>query len=219
LENAPENGQEKKAEELEMGRWLFAQECKFISGATTYELLPVAILPEIAFIGRSNVGKSSLINALTGRRALARTSNTPGRTQQINFFQLQNALQLVDLPGYGYAQASKIDIKSWTRLIYDYLKGRPTLQRACVLIDGRHGLKDADITVLKELENAAVSYQLILTKCDKVKIEKIKQQIKQIENRISKHVAAYPEIFVTSASKGIGLELLRANLAILAKIS
>ena len=151
------------------GRWLFAQECEFINGSTTLDTLPPDDLPEIAFAGRSNVGKSSLINALTGRKTLARTSHTPARTQQINFFRLGGRLMLVDLPGYGYADAPKTEIRRWTQLVNTYLKGRTRLRRVCLLIDGRHGLKAVDEPVMRMLDGAAVSYQVVLTKTDKLR--------------------------------------------------
>ena len=203
---------------LERGRWLFAQECSFISGAPRYDSLPEGVLPEIAFAGRSNVGKSTLINALTGRKALARTSNTPGRTQQINFFQLQEALMLADLPGYGYARASKTDITRWTGLIFDYLRGRPSLRRVCLLIDVRHGLKIKDEEVMKDLDDAAVSYQIVLTKCDKVRPDHLDHLVADTQDRLTQHVAAHPIIVQTSAIKRVGIEQLRAELAMIADI-
>ena len=206
------------ADAIERGRWLFSQECDFIAGAATFDRLPDATLPEIAFVGRSNVGKSSLINALTGRKTLARTSNTPGRTQQINFFQLQRAMVLVDLPGYGYARASKASIESWTDLIFAYLRGRATLRRVCLLIDARHGLKETDIDVMKDLDATAVSYQIVLTKCDKVKAADLARIERDTKERISKHVAAHPDTIRTSALKADGVEFLRAELALLADI-
>src|SRR5262245_41136958 len=154
---------------LERGRLLFARECSFSAGATTAEALPPAGLPEVAFAGRSNVGKSSLVNALTGRRTLARVSDTPGRTQQLNFFELGGRLMLVDLPGYGYAKAAKTKVEHWTRLTEDYLRGRPTLRRLCLLIDSRHGPLAADQAIIALLDKAAVSYQLVLTKADKTR--------------------------------------------------
>ena len=212
------DGQELDPELIECGRWLFAQECVFVSGAANYDGVPEADLPEIAFVGRSNVGKSSLINALAGRKTLARTSNTPGRTQQINFFRLQDALMLADLPGYGYAKASKTEIKRWTRLIFDYLRGRPSLRRVCLLIDARHGLKDKDIGVMEDLDEAAVSYQIVLTKCDKVKPGALMRLTDLTSSRIAKHVAAHPTIIRTSSLRNEGIEALRAELAMIADI-
>lgn len=217
MTDAPD-GQELDPELIECGRWLFAQECVFVSGAANYDGVPEADLPEIAFVGRSNVGKSSLINALAGRKTLARTSNTPGRTQQINFFRLQDALMLADLPGYGYAKASKTEIKRWTRLIFDYLRGRPSLRRVCLLIDARHGLKDKDIEVMKDLDEAAVSYQIVLTKCDKVKPGALLRLTDSTSSRIAKHVAAHPTIIRTSSLRNKGIEALRAELAMMADI-
>ena len=217
MTDAPD-GQELDPELIECGRWLFAQECVFVSGAANYDGVPEADLPEIAFVGRSNVGKSSLINALAGRKTLARTSNTPGRTQQINFFRLQDALMLADLPGYGYAKASKTEIKRWTRLIFDYLRGRPSLRRVCRLIDARHGLKDKDIEVMKDLDEAAVSYQIVLTKCDKVKPGALLRLTDSTSSRIAKHVAAHPTIIRTSSLRNEGIEALRAELAMMADI-
>ena len=218
MSDLPEIYREIDKTEKERGRWLFAQECVFILGAPDYTALPDTSLPEIAFVGRSNVGKSSLINALTNRKTLARTSNTPGRTQHINFFSLASVLMLADLPGYGFAKASKSEIKRWTQLIFDYLRGRPSLRRVCLLIDARHGLKDADNQVMKDLDEAAVSYQIVLTKCDKVKDEHLIEVVTKTEKTLSKHVAAHPKIFQTSSSKGIGIELLRAELAMIADI-
>ena len=217
MTDAPD-GQELDPELIECGRWLFAQECVFVSGAANYDGVPEADLPEIAFVGRSNVGKSSLINALAGRKTLARTSNTPGRTQQINFFRLQDALMLADLPGYGYAKASKTEIKRWTRLIFDYLRGRPSLRRVCLLIDARHGLKDKDIEVMEDLDEAAVSYQIVLTKCDKVKPGALLRLTDSTSSRIAKHVAAHPTIIRTSSLRNEGIEALRAELAMIADI-
>tara|TARA_R110000868_G_scaffold46376_14_gene153317 strand:+ start:23793 stop:24467 length:675 start_codon:yes stop_codon:yes gene_type:complete len=223
MTDAPENsrddaGQEYDAAALERGRWLFAQECVFVSGAADYDGVPDTTMPEIAFVGRSNVGKSSLINALTGRKTLARTSNTPGRTQQINFFSLLDALMLADLPGYGYAKASKMDIERWTVMIFDYLRGRPSLRRVCLLIDARHGLKDSDIGVMKDLDTSAVSYQIVLTKCDKVKAAAMERLLADTQARIAKHVAAHPVVVQTSSAKGTGIECLRAELAMIADI-
>ena len=214
----PDTEHEHDADSLERGRWLFAQEAIFISGAADYDGVPDTRIPEIAFVGRSNVGKSSLINSLTGRRTLARTSNTPGRTQQINFFQILDALMLTDLPGYGYAKASKSEIQRWTAMIFDYLKGRSPLRRVCLLIDARHGLKDSDISVMRDLDAAAVSYQIVLTKCDKVKTEAMGRLLAHTKEKIIKHIAAHPAIVQTSSVKGQGIEFLRAELAMIADI-
>lgn len=218
MTDAPDTESEHDAEALERGRWLFAQECVFVSGAADYSGVPESNIPEIAFVGRSNVGKSSLINALTGRKTLARTSNTPGRTQQINFFSLVDSLMLADLPGYGYAKASKTEIARWTAMIFDYLRGRPSLRRVCLLIDARHGLKDSDIDVMKDLDASAVSYQIVLTKCDKVKAPALAKLVAETQKRIARHVAAHPVIVQTSSVKGAGIEFLRAELAMIADI-
>lgn len=198
----------------QFGRWLFAQECRFVAAAASLDRLPDPALPEVAFAGRSNVGKSSLINALTGRRTLARTSHTPGRTQQINFFSLNDAILLVDLPGYGYAKASKSSIDAWTELVRTYLRGRPTLRRLCLLVDIRHGLKPGDREMMTMLDEAAVSYQLVLTKADKSKTREAAEAA--LRQDISARVAAHPEIMVTSARSGIGVEELRTAVAALA---
>ena len=202
--------------EIEAARKLFAQESRFVTGAADYAGLPEDGLPEIAFAGRSNVGKSSLINALTGRKALARTSNTPGRTRQINFFQLGDRLMLVDLPGYGYARAAKTEIAGWTKLIHDYLQGRVGLRRLCLLVDGRHGLKDSDRKLMELLEQAAVPYRVVLTKVDKVRASALAQRVGEIEDALRKQTAALPHILTTSARDGKGIAELRADLAALA---
>ena len=204
------------ARALEEGRLLFAQPCRFLISAARADQLPEAELPEVAFAGRSNVGKSSLVNALTGRRTLARTSNTPGRTQLLNFFDLGGRLVLVDLPGYGYARASKTAIRQWTGLTRHYLKGRAGLQRVCLLIDARHGLKTADLEVMAMLDGAAVSYQAVLTKADKTKAGALDEAVKTTEARLARHPAAHPEILVTSALSGTGIAELRAAIAALA---
>jgi len=207
---------EPDADALETGRKLFAQECRFIAGAADYDGLPADSLPEVAFAGRSNVGKSSLINALTGRNSLARISNTPGRTRQINFFDLGGRLMLVDLPGYGYARAAKTEIIGWTRLIESYLKGRVGLRRLCLLIDGRHGLKPVDGELMTLLDTAAVPFRVVLTKCDKVRAAELAEREESIRQALVKHPAALPDTIATSAIKGAGIEALRADLAALA---
>ena len=201
---------------MEAGRLLFAQACDFVAGATDAAALPPGRLPEVAFAGRSNVGKSSLINALTGRNALARVSHTPGRTQQVNFFDLGQRLMLVDLPGYGYAEASKQAVKRWTGLVKDYLKGRSSLRRTCLLIDARHGLKEVDRTLMGLLDEAAVSYQVVLTKIDKLPPGTLAARHAAIAAELARHTAAHPEIHATSAHDGIGIAALRGALATLA---
>ncbi|KZD06297.1 GTP-binding protein [Oceanibaculum pacificum] len=205
-----------KAAALEAGRLLFAQECGFVAAAETLDRLPPDSLPEIAFAGRSNVGKSSLVNALTGRKTLARTSNTPGRTQQLNFFKLGERLLLVDLPGHGYAKVSKSQSKNWTFLVKDYLRGRVALRRVCLLVDARHGLKDNDRELMALMDKAAVVYQVVLTKTDKTKPAELAAMIETLSAELSKRTAAYPVIFPTSALEGAGIEALRAELATLA---
>ncbi len=203
-------------EELEAGRLLFAKECDFTWGAAGLGQLPEADLPEVAFAGRSNVGKSSLVNALTGRRTLARTSNTPGRTQQLNFFDLGRRLVLVDMPGYGYAKESKEKVAAWNENVRRYLKGRVTLRRALVLVDGRHGLKPNDQEIMDMLDQAAVPYQVVLTKADKVKPAALDAVVRATEAALKKHPAAFPEVHPTSAETGAGIPELRAALATLA---
>jgi GTP-binding protein len=200
-------------ERLEFGRWLFAQECRFVAGAASGAAIPEAVAPEVAFAGRSNVGKSSLVNALTGRKTLARVSVSPGRTRQLNFFLLAERLMLVDLPGYGHASASKTEIKGWTELTRRYLKGRPSLRRVLLLIDARHGLKAADRATMDMLDEAAVSYQIVLTKSDKTRSEELEQIRAGVAEEAGRHVAAHPRIAVTSAHDGIGIAELRAEVA------
>ncbi len=198
--------------EIEAARKLFAGPCDFMRGISTLDHLPSAALPEIAFAGRSNVGKSSLLNALTGRKTLARTSNTPGRTQQLNFFDLGGRLCLVDMPGYGYAKVSKTERDEWTKLIHGYLRGRATLRCVFILIDSRHGIKDSDLELMKMLDGTAVSYRVILTKSDKSSWEEIEKISAQIVEKLKKQAAAYPGIHVTSAERGFGVPELRAVL-------
>lgn len=200
------------AAENETGRLLFAGDCTFMLGVAGLDQIPETELPEIAFAGRSNVGKSSLINALTGRNALARTSHTPGRTQQINFFDLAGRMTIADLPGYGYARAPKDEVAKWTRLVNAYLKGRRPLVRVMMLIDARHGIKDVDRKIMKMLDDAAVSYQAVLTKADKVKAGELDKTIAKSAQELAKHVAAYPFVHVTSSHKSAGVEALRADL-------
>lgn len=212
----PNSTAEADAARIEAGRLLFAQQCDFMLGVADLSGLPDATLPEIAFAGRSNVGKSSLINALTGRKTLARTSNTPGRTQQLNFFDLGGRLILVDLPGYGYAKAAKPTIAAWTQTLRAYLAGRPVLQRLCLLVDARHGLKASDIEMMTMLDTAAVVYQIVLTKADQPKAAALQAVVADTIATLSKHPAAHPEPIVTSARKATGIEALRAELAALA---
>jgi GTP-binding protein len=205
------NSQDEAA--LETGRLLFAKECTFMLGCVTLEQLPTPTLPEIAFAGRSNVGKSSLINALTGRKALARTSNTPGRTREINFFEFRDRLRLVDMPGYGFAKVPKAVVEGWTQLIHDYLRGRAVLRRLCVLVDGRHGLKPNDDQLMTLLDKAAVNYRVVLTKADKPHSAEIRRIYDDVVLALKKHPAAVPEPMITSAEKGLGIAELRAELA------
>jgi GTP-binding protein len=202
---------------IEAGRLLFARECRFVAGAAEPNALPPEGLPELAFVGRSNVGKSSLVNALTGRRMLARTSNTPGRTRQLNFFTLDSRLMLVDLPGYGYAEASKSAIQAWTRLMQHYLRGRASLRRVCLLIDSRHGIKEPDRPLMRLCDTAGLSYQVVLTKIDKLGPAALPVILEAVTTELARHSAAHPEIHLTSAEKGRGIPELRATLAAFAE--
>ncbi len=199
--------------EIEAGRRLFAGDWQFLSAAGSLASLPPMKGPEIAFAGRSNVGKSSLINALTGRRALARTSNTPGRTQELIFFGGPDRLVLVDMPGYGYAAAAKSKVAAWTTLIHDYLSGRATLARVYILIDARHGLKPVDEAILDTLSRAAVSHQIVLTKCDQIGAEALAERGDAIKTAMAKRPAAFPDLIATSARTGASIGELRAAIA------
>ena len=196
----------------ERGRMLFAAETTFLKGVVAMDGLPPADRIEVCFAGRSNVGKSSLINALTGRRALARASNTPGRTQEINFFS-RGDLYLVDLPGYGFAEAPLNKVETWQRLLKAYLAGRPTLRRAFVLVDARHGIKAVDEEILTLLDTSAVPFQTVLTKVDKLKAKDRDQVLEQVRGALAKHPAAYPELVVTSSETGEGIATLRSLIA------
>jgi len=204
-------------ERVEAGRRLFAQDCLFERSVADLGQLPEATLPEVAFAGRSNVGKSSLVNALTGRKTLARTSNTPGRTQQLNFFTLARTLALVDLPGYGFAKAPKATVQAWQALIRAYLAGRPNLRLACVLVDARHGLKDVDRDVMGLLGRAAVPYLVVLTKADLVKPSALAGLEHRLTESLRARPGALPLPHATSSAKGLGLDTLRARLAMLAE--
>ena len=199
------------------GRKLFAGECDFVAGAVTMDAMPKGILPEIAFVGRSNVGKSSLINALTSRHALARVSHTPGATKQINFFRLGETCLLVDLPGYGYARASRTQSEQWQNLIFAYLRGRASLSRTMLLIDARRGIMPPDREAMDLLDQAAVSYAGVLTKIDELTAAEAEQVRGACALELAKRTAAYPEIFITSARKSEGLEALRDHVAALAQ--
>ncbi|MDP2063104.1 MAG: ribosome biogenesis GTP-binding protein YihA/YsxC [Phaeovulum sp.] len=199
----------------EKGRLLFAGPVEFLKGVVAMDGLPPPDRLEVCFAGRSNVGKSSLINALTGRKALARASNTPGRTQEINYFTTAGPY-LVDLPGYGYAEAPKAVVEKWQRLLKSYLAGRATLRRAFVLIDTRHGIKPVDDEILTLLDRSAVTFQVVLTKADKVSQADREMILAQVRGAVAKHPAAYPELIVTSSENGDGIETLRAVIATLA---
>ncbi|MDP3747638.1 MAG: ribosome biogenesis GTP-binding protein YihA/YsxC [Phenylobacterium sp.] len=199
-------------DELEAGRVLFAREASFLMGAVAIDGLPAPDLPEVAFAGRSNVGKSSLINGLVGHKKLARASNEPGRTREVNFFVLDDRLRLVDLPGYGWAKASKATVKKFQNMGRDYLRGRPNLKRAYLLIDARHGLKEVDKEPMDAFDKAAVSYQIILTKADKIKPSEVAAMVAKTQAAIAKRPAAFPRVLATSSEKGTGLPELRAEI-------
>ena len=220
IDLSPEDAEDDAREDgaaIERGRLLFAGDCTFVKGVAALNQLPDGDLPEVAFVGRSNVGKSSLINALTGRKSLARTSNTPGRTQQLNFFNLGDRLMLVDLPGYGYAKASAKTVKAWTALLTAYLRGRPNLARVILLIDARHGVKPNDHEMMTMLDKAAVVFLTVATKTDKLTPAKREFVLADLEKALEAHPAAYPAILATSAVKGTAIPELRAEIAALAE--
>lgn len=200
---------------IEEGARFFRRSCTFVQGVASLTQLPSADLPEICMAGRSNVGKSSLINALTGRKGLARTSDTPGRTQEINFFSLDDCLLLADLPGYGYARAPREKVQKWTEMIKVYLKGRQNLRRIFLLIDSRHGLKDNDREIMEMLDQAAVNYQVVLTKTDKLREAALERVVSAVRSELAQHAASHPVILCTSSTKATGLDALRAEIAML----
>ncbi len=204
---------DEEAAAIEAGRTLFAAECRFFYAAQRLDQLPPVAGAEVAFAGRSNVGKSSLLNALTGRRALARVSGEPGRTRQLNFFDLGGRLTLVDMPGYGYARAGRAVKQDWQGLMFEYLRGRPTLRRVMLLLDARIELKDADGAVMELLDRAAVTFQLVLTKADGVKPPALERKVAEVEALARRHPAAHPDVLVTSSETGQGIEALRAAIA------
>lgn len=208
--------EDKAAGLLEAGRLMFAREVTFLLGVAALDQLPPFTLPEVAFAGRSNVGKSSLINAVCGRSTVARTSNTPGRTQELNFFDITGRMIMVDMPGYGFANAPKDKVDAWTRLVNGFLRGRPTLRRCMLLVDSRHGLKDNDRDMMKMLDQSAVIYQVVLTKIDKLKASELAAVEARTRDEIARRVAAHPNLILTSSEKGIGIPELRAELLQLA---
>lgn len=206
-----------EADEIEAARKLFAGPCDFVWGATSAENLPPQALNEVAFVGRSNAGKSSLVNALTGRKSLARVSQTPGATRQINFFNLAGRLMLVDLPGYGFAKRSRTEAESWQEMIFSYLRGRSRLRRVALLIDARRGVLDSDRQVMELLDRSAVSYGLVLTKADELKTAEQPRALEEAAAEAAKHTAALAQVQLTSAFNGTGIPQLRAHLAALAQ--
>ena len=199
--------------EAELGRKLFSGPVNFLKGVVAMDGLPEADRVEVCFAGRSNVGKSSLINAITNRKGLARASNTPGRTQEINFFELGDKRYLVDLPGYGFANAPVAVVEKWQRLLKSYLSGRPNLRRAFVLIDSRHGIKPVDEEIMQLMNRSALTFQVILTKIDKIKQPEQDNILLQVRTKLAKHPAAFPELIITSSEKGEGIATLRAVIA------
>jgi GTP-binding protein len=198
---------------IELGKALFKNKTNFVLGVAELTQLRLTDLPEIAFAGRSNVGKSSIINAITGQKGLAKTSNTPGRTQQLNFFNTAEQFHLVDLPGYGYAQAPEKQVKQWQKVIFAYLQGRVNLKRVFLLIDSRHGIKNVDKDIMKMLDTAAVVYQIVLTKADKISLASLNKIKNETELEVSKHAAAYTKVLATSSEKNIGIDEVRAEIA------
>jgi len=201
---------------IEKGRLLFSKQVTFMLSVVSMATLPEPTLPEVCFAGRSNVGKSSLINALTNQKKLAKASNTPGRTRELNYFNVDDRLRIVDLPGYGYARASKVDIAKWTALTRAFLRGRAPLRRIFLLIDSRHGLKDTDIEIMDMLDEVAVTYQIILTKSDKIKVSERDKVFEKTQKAIARRPAAFPQIILTSSEKKSGLDELRAQIGTLA---
>ena len=199
--------------ELLGGERLFSNDCTFVLGVASLSQLPPDDRIEVAFAGRSNVGKSSLINALTGRKALAKTSNTPGRTQQLNYFMITDKIYLVDMPGYGFAQAPAALVKKWQKMLFTYLQGRVNLKRVFLLIDSRHGIKKVDAEIMEMLDKAAVNYQIVLTKADKISITELAKVIDDTNNNIKEHPAAHVDLLVTSSEKKQGIDELRAEIA------
>jgi GTP-binding protein len=202
--------------QIEVGRKIFAGACEFVMGVASLSQLPEALSCEVAFAGRSNVGKSSLLNALTGHNTLARTSNTPGRTRELNYFKIADAFYLVDMPGYGYARAEKRLIEKWNSLVRGYLRGRAPLRRVFILVDSRHGLKAGDLETMDLLDETAVPYQIVMTKADKMKPEPLEAVITKVKTGLAKRPAAHPQIHLTSSVKGDGIGELRAEIVTLA---
>ncbi|MBQ7285926.1 MAG: YihA family ribosome biogenesis GTP-binding protein [Alphaproteobacteria bacterium] len=199
--------------EIRAANALFKQGTRFVLGVAGLEQLPLSEWPEVAFAGRSNVGKSSIINAITGQKGLAKTSNTPGRTQQLNYFSLADILYLVDLPGYGYAQAPEALVKKWQRLIFTYLQGRVNLKRVFLLIDSRHGIKKVDSEIMDMLDKAAVTYQIVLTKIDKISSKELQDTLLKTEKEVANHAAAFTRVLCTSSEKNLGIAELQAEIA------